>query len=115
MAEYVKDVEKFREDTPLVLFCQAVPYMERDPPPGLKTLVTGHQWPCNTRRCGRFQGKFFGCVWATRMCNDDGQNKERIIQGYVVCTTTSRCCSATEGEQRKDQVIQRFQGYISED
>ena len=45
MAEYVKDVEKFREDTPLVLFCQAVPYMERDPPPGLQTLVTEHQWP----------------------------------------------------------------------
>ena len=31
MAEYVKDVEKFREGTPLALFCQAVPYMERDP------------------------------------------------------------------------------------
>ena len=45
MAEYVKDVEKFRQDTSLVLFCQAVPYMERDPPPGLKTLVTEHQWP----------------------------------------------------------------------
>ena len=45
MAEYAKDVEKFRQDTPLVLFCQAVPYMERDPPPGLQTLVTEHQWP----------------------------------------------------------------------
>ena len=45
MAEYVKDVEKFRQDTPLLLFCQAVPYMERDPPPGLQTLVTEHQWP----------------------------------------------------------------------
>ena len=44
MAEYVKDVEKFRQDTPLVLFCQAVPYMERQPPPGLQTLVTEHQW-----------------------------------------------------------------------
>ena len=44
MAEYVKDIEKFREDTPLALFCQAVPYMKRDPPPGLQTLVTEHQW-----------------------------------------------------------------------
>ena len=46
VAEYVKDVEKFRQDTPLALFCQAVPYiyMERDPPPGLQTLVTEHQW-----------------------------------------------------------------------
>ena len=45
MAEYVEDVENFREGTPLALFCQAVPYMERDPPPGLQTLVTEHQWP----------------------------------------------------------------------
>ena len=55
MAEYVKDVEKFREDTPLVLFCQAVPYMERDPPPGLQTLVTEHQWP-ETATLGDVEG-----------------------------------------------------------
>ena len=55
MAEYVKDVEMFRQDTPLVLFCQAVPYMERDPPPGLQTLVTEHQWP-ETATLGDVEG-----------------------------------------------------------
>ena len=55
MAEYVKDVEKFRQDTPLVLFCQAVPYMERDPPPGLQTLVTEHKWP-ETATLGDVEG-----------------------------------------------------------
>ena len=55
MTEYVKDVEKFRQDTPLVLFCQAVPYMERDPPPGLRTLVTEHQWP-ETATLGDVEG-----------------------------------------------------------
>ena len=55
MTEYVKDVEKFRQDTPLVLFCQAVPYMERDPPPGLQTLVTEHQWP-ETATLGDVEG-----------------------------------------------------------
>ena len=55
MAEYVKDVEKFRQDTPLVLFCQAVPYMERQPPPGLQTLVTEHQWP-ETATLGDVEG-----------------------------------------------------------
>ena len=55
MAEYVKDVENFRQDTTLMLFCQAVPYMERDPPPGLQTLVTGHQWP-ETATLGDVEG-----------------------------------------------------------
>ena len=55
MAEYVKDVEKFRQDTSLVLFCQAVPYMERDPPPGLQILVTEHQWP-ETATLGDVEG-----------------------------------------------------------
>ena len=55
MAEYVEDVEKFREGTPLALFCQAVPYMERQPPPGLKTLVTEHQWP-ETATLGDVEG-----------------------------------------------------------
>ena len=55
MAEYVEDVEKFREGTPLALFCQAVPYMERQPPPGLKTLVTERQWP-ETATLGDVEG-----------------------------------------------------------
>ena len=55
MAQYVKDVEKFRQDTSLVLFCQAVPYMERDPPPGLQILVTEHQWP-ETATLGDVEG-----------------------------------------------------------
>ena len=55
IAEYVKDVEKFRQDTSLALFCQAVPYMERQPPPGLQTLVTEHQWP-ETATLGDVEG-----------------------------------------------------------
>ena len=45
MAVYKKDLKKFRKRTPLKLFCQAVPYTNKDPPPGFRKMVTTHKWP----------------------------------------------------------------------
>ena len=50
IVEYDKDMKRFRETTPLVLFCRVAPDLlaldEADtPPPGFSTMVTEHQWP----------------------------------------------------------------------
>ena len=49
MVKYKEDMERFKEATPLVLFCQVAPDMlglpEADPPPGFQKVVTEHQWP----------------------------------------------------------------------
>ena len=44
MAVYKKDLKKFRKRTTLKLFCQAVPYTNKDPPPGFSNMVTTHKW-----------------------------------------------------------------------
>ena len=45
MATYKNDLQLFRENTPLDLFCQAVPAMEDDPPPGFRKVVVKFNWP----------------------------------------------------------------------
>ena len=42
---YNRDVENFEENTMLVAFLQAVPYIEHAPPPGFQKMVTEHDWP----------------------------------------------------------------------
>ena len=45
MAVYKKDLKKFRKRTTLKLFCLAVPYTNKHPPPGFSNMVTTHKWP----------------------------------------------------------------------
>ena len=52
MDQYKEDIQKFRENTTLVLFCQldysmlAVNQLQPcNPPPGFQKMVTEHQWP----------------------------------------------------------------------
>ena len=42
---YNRDVQNFEENTMLVAFLQAVPYIEHAPPPGFQKMVTEHDWP----------------------------------------------------------------------
>ena len=45
MVVYIKDLQEFRKRTTLKIFCQAVLYTNKDPPPGFKKMVTTHKWP----------------------------------------------------------------------
>lgn len=45
MEKYKKEMQKFKESTTLVLFCEVQQPTEADPPPGFRKLVTEHQWP----------------------------------------------------------------------
>ena len=45
MVVYIKDLQEFRKRTTLKLFCQAVPYTNKDPPPGFRKMVNTHKWP----------------------------------------------------------------------
>ena len=52
MDQYKEDIQKFRENTKLVLFCQldysmlAINQLQPcNPPPGFQKMVTEHQWP----------------------------------------------------------------------
>ena len=42
---YNRDIQNFEENTMLVAFLQAVPYIEHAPPPGFQKMVTEHDWP----------------------------------------------------------------------
>ena len=46
LSAHFEDVKKFQQDTSLATFCLAVPYnTEREPPPGLKKMISEHEWP----------------------------------------------------------------------
>ena len=45
MSIYKRELKKFRECTTLKLFCQAVPYVDDDPPPGFKKMEIIFDWP----------------------------------------------------------------------
>ena len=45
MAEYKREIQKFRKRTTLKLFCQAMPHSVEDLPPGFRTRVIKHKWP----------------------------------------------------------------------
>ena len=57
---YNRDVQNFEENTMLVAFLQAVPYIEHAPPPGFQKMVTEHDWSetFTLREVKKFQRSF---------------------------------------------------------
>ena len=48
MNSYKRDLKRFREHTPLKLFCQAENCGIDDPPPGFRKMVVKYDWPITT-------------------------------------------------------------------
>ena len=65
MMGYIDEMEKFKETTTLVLFCEVAPDVfglpeDDNPPPGFQKMVTEHHWPetVTLKSVGEFQRKF---------------------------------------------------------